>query len=135
MTIRVLYHPSLKEIFSQNGLNLEALREDFKQYKETAIPATIFGRDAEYNHPNGLPIVRQEKISHVHLEDSNSPWDVSVEQFNKTSDIHLVYCQGFYDEKNFLLMAILSPNAHEQARNNNIMYNLGTMAKKFREQY
>lgn len=135
MTVSVLCHSTLKEIFAQNGLDLGTLKEDFKQYKESTIPATSFGRDAEYNHPNGLPIVREEKVLHIHLEDPNSPWDVNVEQFNKTSDIHLVYCRGFYDEQCYLLMAILSPNAHVQARDNNIMYNLGLMAEKFRERY
>ena len=32
-------------------------------------------------------------------------------------------------------MAILSPDAHEQARDRNIMYNLGKMAEKFRSKY
>ena len=34
MTVRVLHHKSLEAIFAEEGLNLEALKEDFKQYKE-----------------------------------------------------------------------------------------------------
>ena len=121
MSVKVLHHQSLEAIFSQQALDLKALKADFSQYKDTGLPATNFGRDAEYNHPNGLPIVREEKVSHLHLEDPDAPWNAGIAQFNKTSDVHLVYCQGFYDENSYLLMALLSPDAHQQARNNNIM--------------
>ncbi len=135
MTVRVFFHNSLKETLPQLGLDPNTLKEDFKRFKETGVPASNLGRDAEYNHPNGLPIVRQERLSHIHLEEPSKPWNVRAVQFSKTSDTHLVYCQGFYDQNCYLLMAILSPNAHEQARNNSIMYNLGKMAEKFRNQY
>lgn len=135
MSIKVFCHKELVSLFSQQGMDLAALKTDFAQYKDQDKPASNFGRDAEYNHPNGPPIIREEKVAHLHLEDPNSPWEKQNFQFNKTSDIHLVYCQGFYNEDYYLLMALLSPDAHEQALDNNIMYNLGLMAKKFRERY
>lgn len=135
MTVKLFCHRKLEDITQQHGLNLTALKEDFRRYKELDIPATNFGRDAEYNHPNGPVLIREEKVAHIHLESPDSPWGSQIVQFNKTSDIHLVYCQGFYDSNYYLLMALLSPDAHAQALNNNIMRNLGLMAKTFREQY
>ena len=135
MNVRVLHHKSLEAGFTHEGLDLAALKKDFKQYKDTNIPPSNFGRDAEYNHPNTLPSVRQEKVAHIHLEEPDKPWDVHAVQFNKTSDTHLVYCRGFHDENCYLLMALLTPDAHEQARNRTIMYKLAKMAEKFRNNY
>lgn len=135
MKVRVLHHRSLERIFAQHGLDLEALKEDFRQYKESGVPPSNFGRDAEYNHPNTLPSVRQEKIAHIHMEEPNQPWSVNAVQFSKTSDTHLIYCRGFLDENCYLLMALLAPDAHAQALNRTIMYNLGEMASKFRDRF
>ncbi len=132
MTAQIFHHKSLEHIFTQLGLDLPALKDDFRRYKEAGTLPSNFGRDAEYNHPNGLPIIRQEKVSHIHLEESDNPWNARTVQFNKTSDTHLVYCRGFYDENCYLLMALLSPDAHIKARDNSIMFNLGKMAEKFR---
>jgi len=132
MTTRVLHHINLEQQLALIGLNIADLKNDFKKYKETGLLPNNFGRDAEYNHMNTLPIVKQEKIAHVHIEDPNAPWTMKSIPFNRTSDTHLVYCQGFFKENCYLLMAILSPDAHEQARDRNIMYNLGKMAEKFR---
>ncbi len=92
MKVRVWHHQSLEELFAQQGLDLNALKEDFKQYKESGIIPSNFGRDAAYNHPNTLPSVRQEEVYHVHLEEAGYPWNVRAVQFYKTSDTHLVYC-------------------------------------------
>jgi mRNA interferase YafO len=132
---RVFHHRSLDEHCQALGVDLSALKKDFRQYKESGIPPGNFGRDAQYNHPNALPIVRQEKVAHIHLEEPDTPWRVKTVQFNRTSDTHLIYCRGFSDENCYLLMALLSPNAHDQAWNNTIMYNLGKMAEQFRNQY
>lgn len=39
------------------------------------------------------------------------------------------------DQSCYLLMAILSPNAHDKARNSAIMGRLGLMAEQFRARY
>lgn len=114
---------------------LRALVEDFKAYKQTGLLPDTFGRDAPYNHPNGLPTVKAEQLSHLHLCDAEEPWPRRAAQFRRTSDIHLVYCQGFSDESTYLLMAILAPDAHAQARDNTRMYHLAKMAERFRSQY
>ncbi len=135
MKIRVFHHKSLELLFSDLELDLAALKDDFKKYKESGKLPGNFGRDVLYNHPNTLPIVLQEKISHIHLEDPDKPWHFRTLQFNRTSDIHLVYCRGFYNENCYLLMALLSPDAHNQALNRTIMFNLGKMAEQFRSRY
>ncbi len=114
---------------------LEQLAADFKCYKETGIPATYFGRDVPYDHPHTLPSVRDERIMHLHLAEGEQHWTGRQTQYGRTSDHHLVYCQGFYKADHFLLMAILRPDAHAQACNNSIMSNLAIMAAKFRAQF
>ncbi len=74
MKIRVFHHKSLELLFSDLELDLVALKDDFKKYKESGKLPGNFGRDVLYNHPNTLPIVLQEKISHIHLEDPDKPW-------------------------------------------------------------
>ena len=84
------------------------------------ITPESFGRDAHYDQPNSLPIIRSEKEQHIHLANPQSPWPLYKVQYNKTSDTH------------YALLAILSPDAHKQAKNNDIMYRLGKMAELFR---
>ncbi len=76
-----------------------------------------------------------EEIQHIHLGSEDKPLPLRKLQFYQTSDIHLVYCQGSLDENCYLLMTILSPDAHKQAKSRNIMFKLGVMAEKFRNQY
>ena len=135
MRVRIFHHRSLHDACLELGVDLAALKEDFSQYKKTGMPPGNFGRDAEYNHPNSLPIVRQARIAHIHIENPDQPWHMRTVQFGRTSDTHLVYCRGIGDPNCYLLMALLSPDAHDQARNNNIMFNLGKMAEKFRNKY
>ncbi len=112
---------------------LDQLGKDFAQYKESGIPADYFGRDALYNHINSSPLVRSSELQHIHiLTPANAPTD-RRRQFNKTSDDHLVYCNGYYSNQTYLLISLLSPDAHAQSRNNNVMYSLAQMADKFRE--
>ncbi|MBO1255068.1 type II toxin-antitoxin system YafO family toxin [Alteromonas sp. 5E99-2] len=114
---------------------LDALIDDFRSYKLTGNPPEHFGRDVPYDHPNNLPIVLAERIQHIHLGNEDKPFSSKKIQFYQTSDIHLVYCQGVLDKNCYLLMTILSPNAHEQSKSTDIMYKLGIMAEKFRLQF
>lgn len=111
------------------------LVSDFRNYKEHGILPDLFGRDVAYDHPHNLPIVHSEELQHIHLVEPNNSWGVNTLQINKTSDKHLVYCQGFTNANSYLLMAILSPNAHTKACDNGIMYSLGRMAELFRMKY
>jgi mRNA interferase YafO len=56
-------------------------------------------------------------------------------QFHQKNDVHLVYYPSFNNGDIFLLLAILSPNAHQQAKNREIMYKLGVIAEGFRNKY
>lgn len=131
--IRVFKSSVIRQILSDDELS--ALVEDFKSYKQSGKLPKLFGRDALYDHPNNLPLVLSEQVQHIHLGSEDSPFPINKIQFHRTSDIHLVYCQGDLDVNCFLLMTILSPNAHQQARSRDIMYKLGLMAQKFRQLY
>ncbi|CAG9001792.1 MAG: mRNA interferase toxin YafO [Candidatus Celerinatantimonas neptuna] len=111
---------------------LNQLVNDFRLYKGSHLLPATFGRDVFYDHLNTLNILKIEEVKHIHLASQETPWKPKTEQYNKTSDHHLVYCQGTSNPMNYLLMAILRPDAHQQSRNRNIMYNLGTMAEQFR---
>jgi len=114
---------------------LDSLVNDFKSYKLTGNAPDHFGRDVPYDHPNNLPIVLAEQIQHIHLGNEDKPLSLTKILFHRTSDIHLVYCQGALNENCFLLMTILSPDAHQQAKSRDIMFKLGVMAEKFRNKY
>ena len=114
---------------------LNALVEDFKSYKLTGDLPEHFGRDVPYDHPNTLPIVLTEEVQHIHLGSEDKSLPIKRIQFHRTSDIHLVYCQGALDVNCYLLMTILSPDGHGQAKSRDIMYKLGVMAEKFRNQF
>lgn len=110
------------------------LVEDFRRYRTTGELPDTFGRDAPYDHPHTLPTVLAEEIRHIHLAEEH-PWPVHSIQYQRTSDVHLIYCQGALHDDHYLLIAILAPNAHEQARDNNMMMKLGLTAEKFRQRY
>jgi mRNA interferase YafO len=63
-----------------------------------------------------LPVVLAEKVQYIHLGSEDKPLALRKIQFHQTSDIHLVYCQESLNDNCYLLMTILSPDAHEQAR-------------------
>lgn len=131
--IRVFKSSIIRQVLTTE--ELEALVKDFKSYKLTGNVPKHFGRDVAYDHPNTLPIVLTEDIRHIHLGSEDKPLPLRKIQFYQTSDIHLVYCQGALNENCYLLMTILSPDAHNQAKSREIMFKLGVMAEKFRNQY
>lgn len=132
LTIRVFKHKILMDSLTESEIN--ALTKDFKHYKETGQKPAFFGRDEAYDHPDTLPILRSEEVKHIHLAANDAPF-LSAIQFYQTSDKHLVYCQGWNNPNCFLLIAILAPDAYEQARNRTMMHNLGLIAENFRQQY
>lgn len=114
--------------------DLDDLTKDFLHYKESSLCPDYFGRDVAYDHPHTPTVVLQEDVRHIHLVE-HSAWAVRLMQFNRTSDRHLVYCQGFFNPDCYLLITLLSPNAHEQAKINNIMRKIGEQAEIFRMKY
>lgn len=115
---------------------LKCLEDDFRHYKATGVLPDLFGRDVPYNHPNTLYSVKAEELWHIHLLSGDATWPANCKkQEDKTSDDHLVYCPAYQASNCFLLIAILSPDAHAQARKNQIMLNLAKMAENFRMKY
>lgn len=131
--IRVFKSRHIRDLLSAD--ELDAIVKDFTSYKCTGIVPDNFGRDVSYDHPHTLPIVMAEDVRHIHLGSEDKPLPLKKIQFYRTSDIHLVYCQGATNEDDYLLMTILSPNGHEQAKSRDIMYRLGKMAELFRNRY
>ena len=131
--IRVFKSSVIRKVLTEEELN--ALVDDFKSYKLTSNTPDNFGRDVPYDHPNTLPIILAEEVQHIHLGSEDKPLPLKKVQFYKTSDIHLVYCQGASDENCYLLMTILAPDGHAQAKSRDIMFKLGVMAEKFRNKF
>lgn len=132
--IRVLSSSLLKKQLSQQ--ELDDLLNDFQQYKETGRVPDTFGRDVPFDDSYNLPLIRNEEVQHLHMKPDSMPaWPIHQVQYQRTSDVHLVYCQGSMNSQCYYLMSILTPNAHDQARDNNIMYKLGVMAESFRMKY
>jgi mRNA interferase YafO len=131
--IKVFKSRAIRELLSEE--ELDALVEDFRKYKEEGMQPDTFGRDVPYDHPHTLPSVRVEEVRHLHLMDETSQWSVRTVQYSRTSDTHLVYCSGAFNEEHFLLITILGPEAHSQARNNDIMSALSKQAEVFRNKH
>ena len=129
---RVFISESLRQVLTDTERS--ALVTDFKRYLSGASVPN-FGRDELYDHPHTPPLIRAEEVAHIHLEDSTRPWPSGWDPTRRTSDVHLVYCRGVLDKDCYLLMSILQPDAHEQARQFNVMVKLGVMAEGFRRQY
>lgn len=108
---------------------------DFKRYKQEGVVPETFGRDVPYDHPHTLPSVLSEELQHLHLAPADDPFPLRTLQFARTSDTHLVYCQGAMDPNCYALISILSPDAHTQARRRDLMLNLAKSAALFRDKH
>ena len=127
--IRIFKSKLIRETIDESELT--QLETDFRRYKQEGVLPDLFGRDVPYDHPNTLPILKQEEVKHLHLLEQ----PIRKLQFYRTSDSHLVYCGGFNNPDIYLFMALLRPDAHQQARQNEAMYQLGVMAQNFRRRY
>ncbi len=127
--IRIFKSKLIRETIDESELT--QLETDFRRYKQEGVLPDLFGRDVPYDHPNTLPILKQEEVKHLHLLEQ----PIRKLQFYRTSDSHLVYCGGFSNPDIYLFMALLRPDAHQQARQNEAMYQLGVMAQNFRKRY
>ena len=110
--------------------DFEVLKQAFISYKSGTTPIPdIFGKDFPYNRPSA---VLQAQLCHVHLKETDSNWPERDDRDHWTSETHLVYCQHLWSEDMFLLVAILTPNAHEIASNETqTMISLANTAERF----
>ena len=61
-------------------------------------------------------------------------WDLRLLRHKHVSDMHLVYCKGFFHEDCYLLIALLK-DAHNQYRDNLYMMGLADIAFGFRDRF
>ena len=128
--MKVFIHKDLKSQFP--AAQLQALKTDFIAYKTTGIVPPNFGRDALYDHPYTPRKVLDNDVWHLHLKTASAVWSLSSQPYQRTSNDHLVYCQGILNDDHYLFIALLTPDAHELARNANQMWRIGDLAEAFR---
>jgi mRNA interferase YafO len=131
---RIFSSPWIRQQLS--NAELSELIYDFQIYKDGGIVSPVFGRDAPYDDTNTLVLIKQEQVWHMHLlsEDAAACYQMR-RQYARTSDIHLVYCSGMIDATCYLLIAVLQPNAHELARNNDVMIKVAEIAEHFHQKF
>lgn len=116
----------------QRSDEIVRLKSDFKDYKEGFRLPNYFGRDGDFTrHQNAT----SSNLRHLHLAESKNFWKPFLRQYDRTSNYWLIYCSGFWNVNNYLLIAILKPDAHQQARQNRLLDGLSAVAERFRNQY
>lgn len=127
--MRVFDSPSLATVLTDKELT--EMVSDFKHYKKAKKVALNLWSWCS------LPLASKavnEELFHLHLAEG-SEWNHRTIQYSRTSDFHLVYSRGFIDPNNYVLLAILKPNAHKLARNREVVELLADQAAVFRSRY
>ncbi|AMF94500.1 hypothetical protein AL536_13600 [Vibrio fluvialis] len=106
----------------------EQLVDDFKKYVIDKKLPTSFGRDAPLNRPKDALFAG---LFHLHLGDFNR----HTFQYHRTSDDWLIYAKGLYDSNMYLLIDVLSPDAHKQSNNIDLVKSYIAIADKFRDTF
>ncbi|MDN5369586.1 type II toxin-antitoxin system YafO family toxin [Shewanella fodinae] len=99
----------------------------FKNYKARGITPLIFGRDAPLKRPKDAEFAA---LHHLHIGNFNA----ITRQYSRTSDTWLIYSVGFLKQNCFLLIDILSPDAHKDAERYAVMQPYIDTANRFREE-
>lgn len=105
----------------------QPLIKAFEQYKAHHHLPAAFGRDAILERPQKA---KDEELFHLHLNLSGFP--KGQRQYQRTSDVWLLYTRGFWNLNSYHLIAILEPDAHDQARNITLIGRFADIAEKFR---
>ncbi len=122
----------LSDSFNRDTPYVQEIIKQFKEYKRTGEASDLIGRDAPLIRPSSAVFAG---IRYIHLPDESEAFSIYQHIYHRTSDNFLVYCTGFYDLKDFLLIDILSPNAHDKAENIDLMNRYIKQAEKFREKF
>lgn len=125
MEIRVFTSQIVREGITDSELQLIV-----SKFKESGDEQNYFGRDVSFNRPE---VVKSAGLMHVHLNDRKS-WGIRLLQFDRTSDTHIVYCQGYFNPSCYLLVTLLK-GAHAKYRDNMLMLGLAEVAASFRDKY
>ncbi|GGI85796.1 type II toxin-antitoxin system YafO family toxin [Shewanella gelidii] len=102
--------------------------EQFKKYKSEQNTPISFGRDAPLVRPSDA---KYAGLQHLHLGSFNA----ITNQYHRTSDSWLIYTSGFDNPHFFLLIDILTPDAHEEANNIDLMNRYIAFANSFRQEH
>lgn len=103
------------------------LLEDFKSFKEGIFPS-IFGKDGPYTAPGAIVASR---VYHVHLLLTKQERNSAHNRYNCTSDRALVYTQHVNFQDVYSLLAIFPNNAHQYAKDPQIMASIASYAAEF----
>lgn len=127
MPVSVSLHSDISEY-----PGIHDLAKDFAGYKNKILIPSYFGRDGDYQTPQAC---KEEEVWHLHLRPGDGRrWYSRLPSYSRTSDKHLVYCRGYTDRDAYLLITILAPNAHKQARNIDRMNDIAKIAEVFRRE-
>lgn len=133
MAVKIFTTQRLAQELSEDLMR--QLVKEFRQYKETGTPTQNFGRDFPYDRPYSAKSVNLQHV-HVHpnfligkevnaLTNTLRTWRLRSVQVSRTSDTHLIYCQGEHNPNAYLLISFVKSNAHEFA---NITSAIGALA-------
>jgi mRNA interferase YafO len=131
MDVKVFVSSELRNSIEKDKLALLVAR--FKEYKRTGVPHETFGRDTTYDFPAKI---KQAGMSHIHIKDKTSKgWHLKKISFHKTSDTALIYCEGFFNKKCFLILGFIE-NAHTIYQTKPLyLLELSDIADRFRERF
>jgi mRNA interferase YafO len=145
MQVEASYHEDTYERFfapldvSHPGLT-QTLLEDFIRYKQTKgdeLPH-YFGFDTTYGHPPEVAGC----LWHIHLcipprkfDKRRCQIDRRCRRDDPDNDVALVYAQGDLENHRFVILGVLSPDAHKVAKTDlDLMRYLGKLAQTFRRE-
>jgi len=103
----------------------DSIFQHFKRYKQDHSLPTTIGRDVPYHRPSDAAFAG---LHHVHLGQFNE----KEIQFYRCSDDHLVYAKGMFTHA-YLLIDILTPDAHQKANSIETMMKYIELANQFRD--
>ncbi|AJD47826.1 hypothetical protein S7S_07050 [Isoalcanivorax pacificus W11-5] len=144
MAVEVVIHPDIRDSLVRDLdpallTSLEALLQDFTRYKESDEEEypDYFGKDVPYLQPEGAC---KAGLCHMHLlpPGISFPRHIPIRlracpANSPETDIALVYVQGELYPDRYCILAILHPDAHALARNNDRMRCLIRLANAWRE--
>ncbi|MDG3088123.1 type II toxin-antitoxin system YafO family toxin [Vibrio hannami] len=103
------------------------LVEQFKLYKSEGVVPDSFGKDASLTRPRDALYAG---IQHMHIGHFNKVNN----QFHRTSDDWLIYAEGLFSDS-YLLIEVLSPDAHDRSENLEVMSRYIKLGNAFRNKY
>lgn len=106
---------------------IKAYAAELKRIKsKPSYQSKSFGVGRDFSRPENAKLAG---LMHYHLIDAEH------NPRTKTSDRFLVYCSGFSNPNDYLLIAIIEPEAHKQTNKGSTMACLIQIAENFRNQF